>query len=234
MIFVIPLMPRANSRDWRRTCFHFKACISSLLRQTNPMWSAYVAYTDLPPGMVEDDRITLLCHTRVLKGSYGPDKGARLGTLYRHLAGHRPGPGWIMPLDADDLVSRNLVARVLREEPEPGRLLLVGTGIVLSPSRWRMKLHNGFYGICGSCNIACLDPSVRRHRGILRRTHRTMKDGLKVKKLSHPFVLYTVGNGSNWLAKGERSYMTTESKVSPQVEREFGLGKMKRFYGAGR
>jgi hypothetical protein len=125
-------------------------------------------------------------------------------TLAREFA-----PTWLMRADADDLISRRLVAFVERQRPhgawysETGWLYRFG-------SKWVIKQRN-FHLICGTACVITyvseseLPQSVEQHSDfyLLARGHHGIVDflrrsGIPTHPVPFPTTVYVTDSGENW------------------------------------
>src|SRR5215218_9237490 len=115
--FCIPLMPKANASDWGQVSKVFNQTLRSLNNQTNRSFQVLLAAQDMPelapdlkldivhlasPWTVDND----------IKSKWRDKRWKR--TLLLRTVRERGG-GYVMMLDADDLVSNRLVDFVLND-----------------------------------------------------------------------------------------------------------------------
>ena len=112
--FGIPLMARSVAQDWQRIEHQLSATVGSIYNQTDPNFRIIVACTDRPNLKIKtDERLEFLtCEQRpaVDHTAFNTDavhKRIRIAQRLKQLDG-----GYLMFADADDLVSRDLVAYV--------------------------------------------------------------------------------------------------------------------------
>jgi hypothetical protein len=123
VFFGIPLKARATAKNWDWTVRDFNRTLASVYNQTNPNFRILVGCHDIPDLLIPtDERLEFLrvdSSTPDLQKdpqSIFPDKARKLrrvGDRFRQAGGC-----WYMTLDADDLVSSQLVEFVLRH-PNP-------------------------------------------------------------------------------------------------------------------
>jgi glycosyltransferase involved in cell wall biosynthesis len=112
--FAIPLAPMSTVADWRLRGRILSATLTAIYRQTDPRFRILLAGDRMPALTIPlDERCELIEvgseHGRNYRSSLG-DKEAKLARLAERFA--PDGGGYFMPLDMDDLVSRQLVAHV--------------------------------------------------------------------------------------------------------------------------
>ncbi len=156
--FCIPLMPKANAGDWSQVCRVFRQTLYSLEGQSNQNFKVLLAAQDLPdffsdidldivhvpaPWTVEDDKSHKL-----------RDKRWKKSVLLRHV--RQAGDGYVMMLDADDLVSNRLVEHALNDRNPNGYIIETGYAydwksdlIAPIPGVWGKT----FDSVCGSCSV---------------------------------------------------------------------------------
>lgn len=131
VIFGVPLISRAKSDDWAWTTHQFNATLGSLFRQTDGNFRVVVAAWDEPDiGVEVDDRLEFIrfrdptpAETNDLRQNARAKRRA-LARRARELGG-----GYLMFVDADDLLSSDLVS-FLQRHPHPYGYL-VAEGYVL-------------------------------------------------------------------------------------------------------
>ncbi len=152
-LFSIPVRAKAVSRNWERVC-HLLACtLDSILNQSDPNFSVVLACHDVPElPQLRDPRVTVLQTDTVLPCDLREqmrDKHIKTRLGLAHL--HQLGGGWIMQVDADDLVSNQLVARVRQLQPRYG--LIIDRGWEFDCIRRGLRPAPRFNRICGSSGI---------------------------------------------------------------------------------
>lgn len=118
--FIIALMNRAVAKDWKTVQQNFNNTLHSIFNQTDSNFRVYVGYTD-KPDLYEnyDERLILIpCNTHTPKKRIEKlrDRGWKLSACanaiyndYDELA-FKEGGVFVFPVDADDLVNRNIAA----------------------------------------------------------------------------------------------------------------------------
>ncbi|HSD35560.1 MAG TPA: glycosyltransferase family A protein, partial [Alphaproteobacteria bacterium] len=163
VFFGIPLRARATAIDWSKTCRDFSRTLASIYNQSNPNFRIIVCCHDIPDLLIPtDQRLEFIkVHTpapdlRADPKSIFPDKSRKMRKAIERF--HALGGGWLMILDADDLVSSRLVEFVSRSDNENG--FLVREGYLLDQdSRACARIPNEhvfdhpFDQICGSCAV---------------------------------------------------------------------------------
>lgn len=161
VIFGIPLISRKAARDWSRVIHQFSATLESLRRQTSEGFRIVVAGTEEPELRAPLAGCFDFLHCPDLAGDDRPSKlrdhwNKRLTLAKR---ARELGGGYLMFVDADDLVSRRLVA-FLEENPHPSGYL-VTEGYVFDAMSGEIapypfsgyEHHYPFDRICGTSAI---------------------------------------------------------------------------------
>lgn len=151
--FAIPVKPRAVSFDWNRVIGNLRATLDSVLASRNPDFRVLLAaHDDL--DVQADDRVAVLpvdfAHVAEPQAGFS-DKQAKLRFIgsVLHAEGYE---GYVMYLDADDLVSRRLVGYVLEDDNRHGYLLRQGYRLdILSQNLTHQRVD--FDKSCGSCFV---------------------------------------------------------------------------------
>ena len=156
--FAIPLRSRATARDWSRVCQLLDHTLQSVLRQDDGDFAILLACHDVPDiPAIADPRVTLLQTDRPVPTNFAEqmkDKGQKkriCTAAFRKLGG-----GYLMFLDADDMVSRRLVRFVRGRPPSAGYIITEGYHYD-SKTRHYHRLA-AFDKRCGSCAVFHFSP----------------------------------------------------------------------------
>jgi len=156
--FCIPLMPKANASDWEQVSKVFNQTLRSLDNQTNKSFQVLIAAQDMPelaPDLTLDV-VHLAPHWTVENRTDAKlrDKRWKRTLLLRTV--RERGGGYVMMLDADDLVSNRLVDYVLKNRDPNGYIVENGYAydwkanlIAPIPGVWKKSFDN----VCGSCSV---------------------------------------------------------------------------------
>ncbi len=155
--FIIPLKSREASRDWERVVKFFTATLHSIMNSTCQDFRILVACHDVPKTPYnESDKIVFL------KAPFPPHMGCRkyrLDKLCKLRLGalevRKLGGGYLMPMDADDLISKNLVEYALKSEHPHG--YIINKGYELDYRQQRVRHCPRYHLICGSSIIMKVD-----------------------------------------------------------------------------
>jgi hypothetical protein len=156
--FGIPLRGRATAKNWDRVCKLLDITLGSVLAQTDPDFRVLLACHDIPNvEKFADPRIN------VIKAEFPPilavSQQMRDRELKRWLIGERLrvlGGGYLMMVDADDLVSNRVVEFVRRDAYPHGYILK--SGYELNFATGRVHHAPRFDRLCGGCAIFHLSP----------------------------------------------------------------------------
>ncbi|MCC1494571.1 hypothetical protein [Cognatishimia sp. F0-27] len=215
--FLIPLVGPHHVSDWSAVTQRLNATVQSFLDQDDPRWQAVICCQTRPAGLPDDPRIT---HLPFDDPTSGNDKWRKLAALCAHLPTLSDRPGYAMSFDADDLLRKGTVARML-SSPERGWLARSGyvmdhaTGDVAladSPTP-SLPLRKPFWKLCGSCAALWYDPTLPEATDFLTAMtahehrmfpHLAALAGLPLTPLPRPSVLYVLNHGDNFGARRGR------------------------------
>jgi len=130
--FIVPFKPKRNSKNWSLDCYYLNNTLESLLHQTNQEFQVFVVYHDEPIDKIRNSKITYLNfpHNYCVFDEITDREAALRDNTYlskkdveylfdqgrKQLFGAQYAKDheyeFIMCVDADDYVSKNLVAFV--------------------------------------------------------------------------------------------------------------------------
>jgi hypothetical protein len=162
--FSIPFAPKTNDRSWRRASRLLADTIASLQQQSDGDWQAIVAGHDRPDvAELSDPRVTFITvDTPKPEGHTArvADAGNKREATLQRIRG--AGGGYVMMLDADDLVHRELVAFVRQDQHPHGYIIDKGYVEHYPTGSLRSLPPPGgfppFHRVCGSSMIFRLTP----------------------------------------------------------------------------
>jgi len=208
--FGIPLRSFASSKDWGRVCRLFSATLNAVLNQTSPSFEVIVACHEIPETKIGDDpRVTYLVSQRKAPENV-PDQMMDKHYKRRMIAAEvrRRGGGYIMAVDADDLVSRRIVEFVEKNQHPFG--YIVGRGYELDLQSKSIRSAPRFDKLCGSSGIfkfasTELPPSADADSEFLSDSYgnhsKWRETSIELKRplldLPFPAVLYVTNSGEN-------------------------------------
>ncbi len=155
-VFAIPLKPRAVAQDWDLIVNNLSHTLRSILNSANGAFTVAVAsHDELPAAMVADDRISVL--RAPFKHEPDPQKGerdkyAKIRFIGSWLREQGLDDFYLMFLDADDLIHKDLVGTVLETDNRLGFLLRDGYRLDTTSGDLALQPENFFHS-CGSCYV---------------------------------------------------------------------------------
>ncbi|MFQ6547179.1 glycosyltransferase family 2 protein [Aestuariibius sp. 2305UL40-4] len=202
VIFTIPLVGRAKTDDWPTIQRLLTQTLSSLLRQTDPNWSALICCQD-QPDLPDDPRIRHLPYTGPSRGS---DRTKKIAMLFEEVGRTKGVDGYVFHLDADDILHPGLVDHIRTDNNGQG--YVIETGYMFEetePAIAHLGPEPPFWGICGSSNALRFDHRGRRdftevisRRGSHTETPTRMADyGFSLAPVPFPAALYLVNHGAS-------------------------------------
>lgn len=249
--FGIPLKGRKASKDWNVTCSLFRRTLLSVTLQRKNGWRVLVACDEIPPvpaAYLSDDRIEFIVMPARQALSPMDDKGRKVNAIaYRH---RQNGGGFLMLVDADDLVS-NRIAELCEVENVNGFCSNAGY-LYFEKSRF-LRIVKNPWKICGSCTIVnwkvedlpprlvdgAEDLNKFRKQFAVNASHGSIPDLMDSygRPLSpSPFVIsiYSCGNGENNSIRSAKSVIKAAGKnvlrclhpikpLSARIVEEFSL-----------
>lgn len=216
--FLIPLRGRQTATSWPQVCELLRGTLQSMLNQTDPDFQIIIAGHEPPDlGDIVDPRVSFFSvdiPQPATREQQMADKGFKVRALAA--AVRERGGGYVMYVDADDLVSERVVAFVRGDDNRIG--YLAEQGYLLNGKTGTFKVLSNFNMLCGSCAIFHLAPEdlPRSADDPVRYVmddyagHKTLKataaaKGRPLEPLPFPAVIYRTGHGENWsLHRGGR------------------------------
>lgn len=156
--FGIPLISKGAALNWPQAVQLLNSTLGSIAQQTDKRFHCLIACHDIPP--IEEAYkpfVTFLpVDMPIPQGimEMRRDKGRKKKEIGMHL--RKLGGGYLMFLDSDDLVHKDLVKHVLEQGSPNGYIIY--SGFEYNSGSSRLMLHKNFNHICGSCGIFRLDP----------------------------------------------------------------------------
>jgi tetratricopeptide (TPR) repeat protein len=164
VVFGISLAARSVVEDWTRTCLLLSHTLRSVLAQTDPRVRVLLCGHDRPAlAELDDPRVEFLVSDQEPARSpkdFRRDKMRKRALVAMRL--RELGGGYLLPLDADDLVSNRLVAHVLSDDNRRG--YLITQGYVLDWNNRRLACIPGAWDapydrVCGSSAVLYFETS---------------------------------------------------------------------------
>ena len=203
LTFGIPLKPRRSARSWERVVADLDATLGSLWAQSDPRFRVVIACTERPALARRDPRLEFLPVSDVgLRGEL--DKRRRLRAIGAWLRAQ--GGGLLMPVDADDLVHRD-VTRFVHAHPEID-FFVASVGLEVDVRNGWVRPLPRFWKLCGTSAAIRFAPeglpeSVDAEgAGLLHHCHhhwRRLAEARGMRVRAFPFLaaVYSVWNGEN-------------------------------------
>lgn len=237
IIFVIPLKAEATSSNWANCVERLKQTVFSCINQTNPNFRVLIFCDQKIDLGIDDDRCEFLVSNDIPLPMSWEEK-VRNKSWKQLVAAVRireilfeqdhPENGiYVMPVDADDLVSSRLAQFAEEHQNESG--FVSEYGYVWHEGKTYMQLYKDMHRYCGSCNVIkmypedlpekmpaatkdCYDPEICRvltNRYIIRRDHGKVVDMFAAKGrpfaiCPFPTTIYRLSTGDNISAEVTR------------------------------
>jgi hypothetical protein len=148
--FAIPLKSKLVSRDWPTVGRLLARTLRSLFNQSNPNYRIFLSCHEIPEiPELRDPRVEILqakFDIPIYHAEFMIDKHRKrelIAARWRTLGG-----GYMMTVDADDLVSNRLVEYVMNQPSRRG--FLVTRGYDLSERSRKVNVAPRFYKLCGT------------------------------------------------------------------------------------
>ncbi|HXV24965.1 MAG TPA: glycosyltransferase family A protein, partial [Alphaproteobacteria bacterium] len=237
VFFGIPLKARATAKNWDWTVRDINRTLASIYNQTNPNFRILVGCHDVPDLLIPtDERLEFIQVDSTTPDlnkeprSNFPDKELKLRRVsnrFRELGGR-----WFMPLDADDLVSSQLVQFVLCN-PNPNGFI-ARHGYIFNQESWMMalvpqpKIYPASFDRLAGCTIFRFEeedflaanqfgPQSRFDRYISSQDHRefwqmSLQENRPLHPLPFPAFVYVLNTGDNhtFLYGAHRNWLNQE------------------------
>lgn len=253
--FTVPLRPRADEARWPAIVALLGATLRSILGQDDPRFEVIIVGHDRPDlPELDDPRVSFLAadiHRPTSSAEGQPDQVRK-----RHVAAAevgRRGGGYIMVVDADDLVDRRIVSFVRSDRHPIG--YMVRAGYIYDDGAERMGLFPDgkrvpqLWANCGTCAILHFTPrdlpvmasdkvdidETQRRRFYQRlKGHRLwesklMEAGRFVATLPMRGVIYRMNTGQN-LSYDARTQARIDELLRPTRDKPVDLTIKRQFF----
>jgi hypothetical protein len=243
-VFGIPLRSRVTARSWDTAVRLLERTLGSVLAQTDDRFRIILACHERPEiRALNDPRVLAVQATFPPPASFDQqmqDKGMKrrlIGATLRKLGG-----GYMMMVDADDLVSNRLVAYV-HQDCDPNGYVLK-KGYEFDAARHRLRGAPRFNRLCGTSAIirfsadelpTSVDDYERRYFSLFSNhvhwEEVARSNGRPLKPLPFRGAVYVMNNGENhsvqahnigWRRQVLRRF-TPHARLSENLRREFGI-----------
>ncbi len=243
--FAIPLISRQASHDWSAVESLLTDTLASILHSTTRDFRVLIACHDVPDTPYNaDDKVKFLqVAFPPLMGRNRPmlDKIHKLRTAA--LEARQSGPGYIMLMDADDLISKRLVEYVLADQDPYG--YVISKGYELDYATGRVKWCPRYHLLCGSSVIAkvslddlpqSLEDEHSYFSSMIQGGHRMCEArsrdmGRPLRRIPFPAGMYIINNGENHSKRTHNigtmrkivRFLTPSIRVNERLRDEFGF-----------
>lgn len=248
--FGIPLRSKFSSINWEKVCLLFNHTLWSVYNQTNPDFKIIVACHEIP-GLIKqyDDRVEFIrVDIPFPKDLYEQmcDKGYKVHTIAKHI--RDLGGGFTMIVDADDLIS-NQIVNFIESHIDNQFGWYIKTGYILYLDRMLLKYAPKFPS-GSNCIInytpdllpdsmeGAWRPSNESNEYIITKGHSTKIKKTACAKINRPIRplpfragVYVLGTGDNHSTlNGSRSFyrnifdrLTPAINISLSIKQEFSI-----------
>jgi glycosyltransferase involved in cell wall biosynthesis len=162
-IFGISLASKQVVNDWAHTQLMLQRTLRSVLNQTDPRFRVIICGHERPKlAELDDRRVTFIVSDAKRPENSSQFRGDKMWK--RRLIGaklRRMGGGYFFPLDADDLVHKNVVEHVLADDNRRGYSIAQGyvedflhQRLAPVPGAWSAPFHH----VCGSSAVLYFEP----------------------------------------------------------------------------
>lgn len=249
--FGIPLRSKDTARSWDTIITLLECTLRSIFNQTDGQFRVILAHHELPIlSLLDDSRVVLVRATFPPMISIAEQMADRaqkrrlIGTAFRELGG-----GYLMFVDADDLVSNQIVAFAHSDADRNGYILK--DGYEFDVARERIRAAPRFNRLCGTSAIInfSIDDLPRSYTDnqpcyfsdFQNRSHVLWADtakqhGRSLTTLPFKGAVYVINHGENWSVQAHnlgwqglgwkrrllRAVMQG-SRPSTKLQREFNL-----------
>lgn len=230
--FAIPLRSKKSSKNWMQVEKLFNDTIRSIYNQTNKNFKIIVACHDVPRMSVDIDErlefITVDFPTPSTTNEQMTDKGYK--KIYAMKRIKELGAGYVMFLDADDLVSNRLVDFTYSNNDKLG--WLIDKGYKYDQASNKIKKTSNFHKLCGSSSILKYTPedlpdevkfpgygekTIKKH--IFQYPHAEVVDvyqnskNCRINSLPFEGAIYITNNGENHSASNQNFKTKIKKRV---------------------
>ena len=160
IIFAIPFRAKRTTKNWKDSCKNLENTIDSIFNQTDPEFRCILACNEMPDFTKKyDSRLEIIsldisAPTKWIE--MARDKNWKLLVIAKRIreileSQLDTSEGvYIMPVDGDDLLNRNIAAYVKRHPNENG---FVSKSGYVDWGKTYLTIYKNMYTFCGSCNI---------------------------------------------------------------------------------
>jgi hypothetical protein len=153
-LFIIPLKSSKNDKDWDLTCKLLNQTLSSIEGQTTTDHHTFIVCNEMPKITANSDKTSILSTDICIEGEYTHKKGCldkQQKVYYGLLKARELNPHYVMIVDADDLIHRDLLSYCHNQSGYDGFIL--NKGYVLPFGHKHMTKRNDFHLLSASSVI---------------------------------------------------------------------------------
>jgi len=247
--FCMPLIGRSAAKDWQKVCRLLDQTLYSSLSQPGDV-RVFIACNEVPETSFGDDK-----RVRFLVMESPPP--ANITEMRRDTRSKRArvidevvasGGGYVVRVDADDLISNRLTRHIVADDNRVGYLFKRGYTYNVATKEFR--LSRSFDRLCGTCGVIFLGPddlgAESLPRKIARSGHtefgqRCRAIGRPLAEVPFPAALYLTSHGESvrdklpsqsavhWVKshlrviRGRFRKLVSSQSLTPELRAEFGL-----------
>ncbi|WP_395344618.1 glycosyltransferase family A protein [Ningiella sp. W23] len=155
LLFTIVVRHPKTSNNYVHVCTLLKRTIRSVCQQQNAEFLLVVACSEKPDFDIDDERVifkTIDCSIPKTRHEMLMDKSVKRLVAFQEGL-RRTKFSYLMMLDADDLVSKNLASFILSSLPDGASGARLNAGYLLDFNNQRLQKKYGFNHYCGSSLI---------------------------------------------------------------------------------
>lgn len=153
-LFIIPLKSSKNDQNWGLTCKLLNQTLSSIEGQTTTDHYTFIVCNEKPTITANTNKTSILSTDILIEGEYTHMKGCldKQQKVYFGLSSAQNlNPGYVMIIDADDLIHRDLLSYCHNQSRYDGFIL--NKGYVLHFGQKHMIKRNDFHLLTASSVI---------------------------------------------------------------------------------
>jgi len=163
--FGIPLRAKSTTDNWDLVCDNLKRTLDCLLSQEDAAPGVFIAGHDRPEFLQDSDQVRFIDVSQAAPPpvdveGFNLDKKLKKTWIGYELRQAISKPVYYMHMDADDLLQKRFVRRILKDDNESGYLIKRGFMVDVA-NRTIARLDEKtapFYKHCGSCAVIYFSP----------------------------------------------------------------------------
>jgi hypothetical protein len=247
--FCMPLIGRQAAKDWQKVCRLLEQTLESILPQPGNI-KVLIACNEVPQTRFANDE-----RVRFLQMESTPPKN--ITEMRRDTRSKRArvidevaasGGGYVVRVDADDLISNQLTRHIMRDDNRVGYVFK--QGYTYNAATKEFRLSRSFNKLCGTCGVIFLGPddlsqgsaprkiAMSGHSGFEQRCRAI---GRVLAEVPFPAALYLTNHGESvrdklpsqstvhWVkshlraVRGRFRKLFSRHHLTPELRAEFGL-----------